>query len=185
MEGTARGVVPFLLANQPSDWRINPARPGPANDNLDMALLKLMQIRVGTSALRAAPTSRPFLVCKSFLIEDWAAELRRRSRRALQYACADHLADPAEDLDRTAVVRALDGLIRRPPGKDHDGGQTGCTGLCARGCRVRLLILIEEEFRTAKGIRILLPRHPSVSLQGSSSCRGSRPFVCKLLQAGF
>src|SRR5262249_17876265 len=65
---------------------------------------------------------------------------------------------------------------------DHDGGQTGCTGLCARGCRVRLLILIEEEFRTAKGIRILLPRHPSVSLQGSSSCRGSRPFVCKLLQ---
>jgi len=113
MDGTARGVVPFLLANQPSDWRINPARPGPANDNLDMALLKLMQIRVGTSALRAAPTSRPFLVCKSFLIEDWAAELRCRSRRALQYACADHLADPAEDLDRTAVVRALDGLIRR------------------------------------------------------------------------
>ena len=111
MDGTARGVVPFLLANQPSDWRINPARPGPANDNLDMALLKLDPCRDFRSA-RCAHVA-PFLVCKSFLIEDWAAELRRRSRRALQYACADHLADPAEDLDRTAVVRALDGLIRR------------------------------------------------------------------------
>src|SRR6516225_10985427 len=111
MDGTARGMVPFLLANQPSDWRINPARPGPANDNLDMALLKLDPCRDFRSA-RCAHVA-PFLVCKSFLIEDWAAELRRRSRRALQYACADHLADPAEDLDRTAVVRALDGLIRR------------------------------------------------------------------------
>jgi integrase len=63
------------------------------------------------------------------LIEDWnRAHLvgRRPSYaaeavRALHYAFADHLDDAAEDLDRTAVVRALDALTRRRKRKDGDG----------------------------------------------------------------
>jgi integrase len=77
------------------------------------------------------------------LIEDWnRAHLvgRRPSYaaeavRALHYAFADHLDDAAEDLDRTAVIRALDALIRRRKGKDHDGGHkskgTAMTGRTA------------------------------------------------------
>jgi integrase len=42
--------------------------------------------------------------------------------RALHYAFADHLDDAAEDLDRTAVVRALDALTRRRKRKDGDTG---------------------------------------------------------------
>jgi integrase len=41
--------------------------------------------------------------------------------RALHSAFADHLDDAAEDLDRAAVVRALDGLTRRRNRKDSDG----------------------------------------------------------------
>jgi len=93
MEGTARGLVPFLLANQPSDWRINPARPGPANDNLDIGPLEAdaypcrsaccahVMLRPRRALLVSNGTFETQLVCKSFLIEDWAAELRRRSRR--------------------------------------------------------------------------------------------------------
>jgi integrase len=55
------------------------------------------------------------------LIEDWSrlhlAGRRPRyaaeAARALHYALADHLDDAAEDLDRAAVVRALDTLARR------------------------------------------------------------------------
>ena len=43
--------------------------------------------------------------------------------RALHYAFADHLDDAAEDLDRAAVVRALDALTRRRRRKDGDGAE--------------------------------------------------------------
>ena len=63
------------------------------------------------------------------LIEDWKRihlVARRPSYvaeavRALHYAFADYLDDPAEDLDRTAVVRALDALTRRRKRKDGEG----------------------------------------------------------------
>src|SRR6516165_5736008 len=63
------------------------------------------------------------------LIDDWS-RLHLASRRpsyaaeavrALHYAFADHLDDAAEDLDRVAVVRALDALTRRRKGKDTNG----------------------------------------------------------------
>ena len=61
------------------------------------------------------------------LIEDWnrlhlagrRPSYAAEAVRALHYAFADHLDDAAEDLDRAAVVRALDGLTRR--GKRKDG----------------------------------------------------------------
>jgi integrase len=61
------------------------------------------------------------------LIDDWnslhLAERRpsyaAEAVRALHYALADHLDDAAEDLDREAVVRALDGLTRRRKRKDN------------------------------------------------------------------
>jgi integrase len=60
------------------------------------------------------------------LIEDWKCVhlAARRPRyaaeavRALHHALADYLDDPAEDLDRTAVVRALDASARRRKRKD-------------------------------------------------------------------
>ena len=63
------------------------------------------------------------------LIEDWRRihlAGRRQSYadeavRALHSAFADRLDDAAEDLDRTAVVRALDALARRRKQKDGDG----------------------------------------------------------------
>jgi integrase len=63
------------------------------------------------------------------LIEDWK-RIHLASRRpsyaaeavrALHYAFADHLDDPAEDLDRTALVRVLDALTRRRKRKDGEG----------------------------------------------------------------
>lgn len=62
------------------------------------------------------------------LIDDWQrvhlAERRQRyateAVRALHHAFADHLDDPADDLDREAVVRALDALTRHK-GKDANG----------------------------------------------------------------
>ena len=62
------------------------------------------------------------------LIEDWNRLhlAGRRPRyaaeavRALHYALAHHLDNAAEDLDRGAVVRALDGLTRRRNRKDGD-----------------------------------------------------------------
>jgi integrase len=64
------------------------------------------------------------------LIEDWnrlhlagrRPSYATEAVRALHYAFADHLDDAAEDLDRAAVVRALDALARRRKGKDGDGG---------------------------------------------------------------
>ena len=63
------------------------------------------------------------------LIEDWnrlhlagrRPSYAAEAVRALHYAFADHLDDAAEDLDRAAVVRALDGLTRRRKRKDGDG----------------------------------------------------------------
>lgn len=63
------------------------------------------------------------------LIEDWKhihLAGRRESYadeavRALHAAFANHLDDAANDLDRTAVVRALDAMARRRKRKDSDG----------------------------------------------------------------
>jgi integrase len=63
------------------------------------------------------------------LIDDWNRHHltgRRPSYaveavRALHYAFADHLDDAAEDLDRVAVVRALDGLTRQRKRRDGHG----------------------------------------------------------------
>ena len=61
------------------------------------------------------------------LIEDWnrlhlagrRPSYAAEAVRALHYAFADHLDDAAEDLDRAAVVRALDDLTRRRRRKDR------------------------------------------------------------------
>ena len=63
------------------------------------------------------------------LIEDWnrihlagrRPSYAAEAVRALHYALADHLDDAAEDLDRAAVVRSLDGLTRRR--RRRDGGE--------------------------------------------------------------
>ena len=65
------------------------------------------------------------------LIEDWnrlhlagrRPSYAAEAVRALHYAFADHLDAAAEDLDRAAVVRALDGLTRRRRRKDGSGAQ--------------------------------------------------------------
>ena len=62
------------------------------------------------------------------LIEDWnrlhlagkRASYAAEAVRALHHAFADHLDDAAEDLDRAAVVRALDALTRRRKRKNGD-----------------------------------------------------------------
>jgi integrase len=67
------------------------------------------------------------------LIDDWK-QLRLAERRAsyaeeavraLHHAFADHLDDAAEDLDRAAVVRALDALTRRRKCKDSSAKPKG------------------------------------------------------------
>jgi integrase len=63
------------------------------------------------------------------LIDDWnrlhlagkRPSYAAEAVRALHHAFADRLDDAAEDLDRTAVVRALDALARRRKRKDGDG----------------------------------------------------------------
>ena len=63
------------------------------------------------------------------LIDDWhrlhltgkRASYAAEAVRALHHAFASHLDDAAEDLDRTAVVRALDALTRRRKRKEGDG----------------------------------------------------------------
>jgi integrase len=75
------------------------------------------------------------------LIEDWK-RLHLASRRpsyaaeavrALHYAFVDHLDGAAEDLDRTAVVRALDALLRRRKRKDDDSaGKSRGAAMIAR-----------------------------------------------------
>jgi len=67
------------------------------------------------------------------LIDDWKrlrlaerrASYAQEAVRALHHAFADHLDDAAEDLDRTAVVRALDALTRRRKRKDGSGKSKG------------------------------------------------------------
>ena len=71
------------------------------------------------------------------LIQDWARLhlIHRRPRyaaeavRALRHALAKHLERPAEDLDRAAVVHALDSLSRRHKDK---GGR--CKTASSRNC---------------------------------------------------
>jgi integrase len=63
------------------------------------------------------------------LIEDWnrlhlagrRASYAAEAVRALHHAFTDHLDDAAEDLDKSAVVRALDALTRRHKRKDGNG----------------------------------------------------------------
>src|SRR6516225_4451545 len=63
------------------------------------------------------------------LIDDWRrlhlagrrASYAAEAVRALHYAFADAVDDAAEDLDRAAVVRALDALTRRRARKDGNG----------------------------------------------------------------
>ena len=63
------------------------------------------------------------------LIDDWnrlhlagkRPSYAAEAVRALHHAFANHLDDAAEDLDRAAVVRALDALTRRRKRKDRDG----------------------------------------------------------------
>src|SRR5262249_5106248 len=89
------------------------------------------------------------------LIDDWNRlhlATRRPSYaaeavRALHCAFADHLDDAAEDLNRAAVVRALDALTRRSKRKDRDGaekrrggamtGRTAAYGRAAFGWAVK------------------------------------------------
>ena len=81
-----------------------------------------------TAAAERARRARNRLTLR-VLIEDWKRVhfAARRPRyaaeavRALHYAFADHLDDPAEDLDRATVVRALDAFTRRRKRKDGEG----------------------------------------------------------------
>jgi len=65
------------------------------------------------------------------LIEDWnrlhlagrRPSYAAEAVRALHHAFADALDDAAEDLDRGAVVRALDALTRRRARKNSDGAE--------------------------------------------------------------
>jgi integrase len=74
------------------------------------------------------------------LIDDWnrlhlagqRPSYAAEAVRALHYAFADHLDDAAEDLDRAAVVRALDGLTRHRRRKD-DGGTDKLKGAAMTG----------------------------------------------------
>jgi integrase len=75
------------------------------------------------------------------LIEDWKRihlAARRPSYadeavRALHYAFANYLDAPAEDLDRAAIVRALDALTRRRKRKDGEGaGKIGGAAIAGR-----------------------------------------------------
>jgi integrase len=79
------------------------------------------------------------------LIQDWARLhlAHRRPRyaseavRALRHALAKHLDRPAEDLDRPAVVRALDSLSRRPKDKGRaprGAAIAGRTAAYGRAC---------------------------------------------------
>jgi integrase len=86
--------------------------------------------RKDAAAAERAKRSRNRLTLR-ILIEDWNRLhlAGRRPRyaaeavRALHYAFADYLDDAAEDLDRAAVVRALDALTRRRRRKDGDDAE--------------------------------------------------------------
>jgi integrase len=82
------------------------------------------------------------------LIDDWARlhlagkrpSYRAEAVRALRHAFSEHLDKPAEDLERSAVVRALDALARRRKGRNGRGskgaaivGRTAAYGRAAFG----------------------------------------------------
>jgi integrase len=97
--------------------------------------------KVAAAAERARRTRNRLTL--RVLIEDWNRLhlAGRRPRyaaeavRALHYAFAEHLDDAAEDLDRTAVVRALDALTRRKRAAERKGtamvGRTAAYGRAA------------------------------------------------------
>jgi integrase len=76
--------------------------------------------------------------------------------RALSHAFEDHLDAPAEDPDRTAVVRALDALKRRKRAKDADGtrqrkgvaiaGRTAAYGRAAFSWSIKRGMLSDNPF---------------------------------------
>ena len=82
--------------------------------------------RKEAAAAERATRARNWLTLR-MLIDDWnrlhLADRRpsyaAEAVRALHYAFAHHLDDAAEDLDRAAVVRALDALTRRRQRKDR------------------------------------------------------------------
>ena len=86
--------------------------------------------RKDAAAAERARRSRNRLTLR-VLIEDWnrlhlagqRPSYASEAVRALHYAFADRLDDAAEDLDRAAVVRALDALTRRRRRKDGDGAE--------------------------------------------------------------
>ena len=89
------------------------------------------------------------------LIDDWnrlhlasrRASYATEAVRALHYAFTDRLDDAAEDLDRAAVLRALDALTRRREPQESDGpdkrkgaamtGRTAAYGRAAYGWAVK------------------------------------------------
>jgi integrase len=96
--------------------------------------------RKAAAAAERARRARNRLTLRA-LIEDWNRihlAARRPSYadeavRALHYAFAKYLDDPAEDLDRAAVVRALDALTRRRKRKDGEGlGKTRGAAITGR-----------------------------------------------------
>ena len=98
------------------------------------------------------------------LIEDWnrlylagrRPSYAAEAVRALHYAFVDHLDNAAEDLDRAAVVRALDGLTRRGRRKAGGGadkskgaamtGRTAAYGRAAFAWAVRRGMVPENPF---------------------------------------
>jgi integrase len=111
------------------------------------------------------------------LIEDWnrlhlagrRPSYAAEAVRALHYAFADHLDDAAEDLDRSAVVRALDTLTRRKRKDGADGlkgaamtGRTAAYGRAAFAWAVKRSAVRANPFadlpvakRVAKRERVL------------------------------
>lgn len=101
--------------------------------------------RKNTAAAERAKRARNRLTLR-LLIEDWHRAHLAAQRpsyaaeavRALHYAFADSLDDAAEDLDRAAVLRALDALTRgrarksNATGKPKGGAMTGRTAAYGR-----------------------------------------------------
>jgi integrase len=116
-----------------------------------------------TIAAERARRDRERLTLRA-LITDWEREhlSTRRTRyaaeavRALNHAFADHLDTPAEDLDRAAVVRALDALKRRQRAKGVDGthqrkgvaivGRTAAYGRAAFSWAIKRGVLSDNPF---------------------------------------
>jgi hypothetical protein len=108
--------------------------------------------RKETAAAERAKRVRDRLTLRA-LIDDWnrvhlagrRASYAAEAVRALHSAFADALDDAAEDLDRAAVVRALDALTRRHKRKDASGkpkgtamtGRTAAYGRAAFGWAVK------------------------------------------------